>query len=385
MLKYNITVYRMISDQSEIEKLINNKFMKKIQSATTIYEINKPDNIIIKESDKVSKKNENQEKYENQEKNENQEKKYNYLDDEPLHKIMESTVDTECHYVLYNIINETTNPFIKYLMYNDENLIKFPNHKISVENIEKEVDESSDSENENEKIIPYIDNESDTDNIFSEESVENGDEIYILDQCSQYLEKNFNIEYESLKKNYKGYVKVEDRLYIFINVSIIDIKLPENYVFSWVITDEIINKHVSNNIPICNIIVEMFSKNDEIKYIYDENNVPIEIPILVYICEKGENEYVNITSQSNTNISIITNKLQHSIFGNIAMFSTNRFQNDEKIYERYCLFTKNSIYILHNDFTKSDISMIDDRSCIRFLYNKQECWAVKNIILYSRI
>lgn len=367
----------MISDQRESEKLINDKFMKKIQSTTTIYEMNKPDtydNII---ADK------------NEEKNEVEEKQYRYLADEPLHKVIDEPMsNTEFHYVLYNIVDDITLPFVKILMCNDNNTIKFPNKKATIENIDDSSSNSDYSDSESDDIIPYEDNDDNSDieiSNLSEENVENDDEYYMLDQCSQYLEKTFNIDYENANNLYKGYVKIEDRLYVFIDVSTIDIEIPEQDVFSWVIIDEIVNKRVCNNIPICNMIVDLFLTNPLIKNIYNENNEPIETPICVYICENEEVDYVNVRSSSTLNVSLLSNKVQHSVFGNIAMFSTKQFQNDDQIYKRYCLFTSESVYILHSNFTKPEVSLIHDKSCIRFPYNDRECWSIKDSSLYSSI
>jgi len=362
----------MISEQLEIEKIINDKFMKKIQHSTTVYELNKPetyDNIDINDSTLNNKVNE---------------RSYRYLDDEPLHKVMETNINTEFHYVLYNIIDDTISPFIKFLMCNNENVMKFPNNKANNEDINESVSDE-DSESETDEIIPYDDNDNNSDIGIQDGGSVYHDELYVLDECSQYLEQNFGIDPELSENNYKGYVKINNQLYTFIDVSHIDIKIPDSHIFSWVIIDEITNKHVSNNIPVCNTIIDMFSSNDIIKNVYDENNKPLEIPLCVYICEKEDNEYVNIDLKEDVNTSLITKKVQHDIFGNTTMFSTTYIKNNEKYKERYCLFTKDSVYVLHSDFTKSDISMINDMSCIRFPYNDIECWSVRDLSLYSSI
>ena len=362
----------MISEQLEIEKIINNKFMKKIQDSTTVYELNKPetyDSIDIndlKTDIKVS------------------EKSYKYLDDEPLHKVIETNVNTEFHYVLYNIVDDTVSPFIKFLMCNNENIMKFPNNKPNNENIDESIS-GEDSVSETDEIILYEDSDDSSDIEFKDGGSGYDDDVYILNECSQYLEEKFGIDYELSENNYKGYVNVNDNIYIFIDVSQIDIKFLDNHIFSWVIIDEITNKHVSNNIPICDKIIEMFSTNHVIKNIYNENNEPIEIPICVYICEKEDSGYMNVELKSSVNTSLITKKVNHDIFGSTTMFSSLHIKNDEKDHERYCLFTKDSVYVLHSNFTKSDISMIHDRACIRFPYNDIECWSVRDLSLYSSI
>lgn len=375
-VKNVIILYRMISQKRESENLINDKFMKKIQSTTTNYELRTPDTYEDVTIEKPTKESEIEKP------------NYRYLDDDPLHKIIESGENAEFHYVLYNIVDDTVLPFIKFLMCNDDNIFKFPNHKSDIENI-NETSSIEDTESESDDIIPYEDNDDSDDDIeitnLSGGNLENDDDIYFSEQCSQYLEKTFNIDFETSNSLYKGYVKVEDRLYVFIDISIINVEIPESDVFSWVIIDEIVNKRLCNNIPICNMIVDLFSTNQVIKNIYNENNEPIETPIQVYICENDENNYINIESRPIINMSLLTPKVQHSIFGNTSLFSREGILNDEKQYERYCLFTKEAVYVLYGNFTKSDISMIDNKSCIRFPYNGLEYWSVKDLSLYSPI
>lgn len=360
----------MISAQHEIEILINEKFMTRIQPTSITYEIQKPDiynenndidNYVIDDIEPVQNV-------------------YNYLHDESLYKLMESTPNTEYHYVLYNFMDVTTKPFVKFLMYNSKNTMKFPNEKAIIENIDK-----SDTESESSDILPF-DDDSDNSEIIDELDTENDENSYMMEQCSRYLEKNFGIEYDLSNDKYKGYVKVDDKMYIFIDVSVINLIFPENDVFSWVIIDEIINKKMSNNIPICNVVINMFSTNKQIRNIYNENNDIIEYPICVYLCKKeNEVDYINAELKSYTNISLISDKIQHPVFGNTTLFSTERINKDDKILERYCLFTKDAIYVLHSNFTKYEIDLINNKSCIRFLHKNNEYWSVKNSSLYLYI
>lgn len=368
----------MISTKPEIETLINDKFMKKIQTTSVTYDINKPDvNNNTLDADKqpessiVPKSS-----------------AYNYINDESLHKLIEPDLNTEYHYVLYNVVDVAVKPFVKFLMYNSNNVIKFPNEKSNEENND-EMTDSDDSDSDSGDILPFND-DVDDDSVdllnLAEDNSETEYDVYLMEQCSQYLENNFGIEYENADEKYKGYVKVGDRLYLFIDASNIDIVFPENITFSWVIIDEIVNKKLSNSIPICDNIITLFSTNNIIKNIYTENNDIVEYPICVYICKNdGESPYVNIESQPISNLSLISDKIQHPIFGNTTMFSTNRLLNDDKNIERYCLFTTDAIYVLHNNFTRSEIELINNKSCIRFLYETTEMWSVKKSSLYSYI
>ena len=365
----------MISIKPEIENIINDKFMKKIQTTSTIYDVTPPSIYNNVTERKLSITSPDMEPI-----------GYKYLNDDPLNKIIDIGPDTEFHYILYDIIDDSDKPYVKFLMNNNNNIIKFPNENAIIENNDNDSSSSS-SDSETDDIIPFIeDDEDDENDLFniSSDNDEYDEETVLPEQCSQYLKNNFGITYDNSIEYYKGYVNVDGKVYVFIDTSVIDIEIPENEEYSWVIIDEIINKKSSNNIPICNIVIDIFSTNSDIKNIYNENNDIIEYPICVYICDKSDDNYNNIESTGSLDTSLISDKIAHPIFGNITMFSTNHILNDN-IYERYGLFTSDANYILHTNFTKSEVEYITDKSCIRFSYNSIECWSVKDNSLFSHI
>lgn len=363
----------MISIKPEIENIINNKFMKRIQPTSTMYDVTSPsiyDNIYERKTNDISSDNIEQ-------------VGYNYLNDEPLNKVIDIVPDTELNYVLYNITDDSNKPYVKFLMNNNNNIMKFPNENAIIENNDSD---SSSSDSETDDIIPFIEDDDDEDDLFniSSDNEEYDEETFIPEQCSQYLKNNFGITYDNSIEYYKGYVNVGSKVYIFIDTSVIDIEISENKEYSWVIIDEIVNKKSSNNIPICNIVIDIFSNNSDIKNIYTENNDIIEYPICVYICDKSDDNYNNIETTGSLHTSLISDKITHPIFGNITMFSTDHILNDN-MYERYSLFTSDANFILHTNFTKSEVEYITDKSCIRFSYNNIECWSVKDNNLFSHI
>ena len=365
----------MISIKPEIENIINDKFMKKIQTTSTIYDVTPPSIYNNVTERKLSITSPDMEPI-----------GYKYLNDDPLNKIIDIGPDTEFHYILYDIIDDSDKPYVKFLMNNNNNIIKFPNENAIIENNDNDSSSSS-SDSETDDIIPFIeDDEEDENDLFniSSDNDEYDEETVLPEQCSQYLKNNFGITYDNSIEYYKGYVNVDGKVYVFIDTSVIDIEIPENEEYSWVIIDEIINKKSSNNIPICNIVIDIFSTNSDIKNIYNENNDIIEYPICVYICDKSDDNYNNIESTGSLDTSLISDKIAHPIFGNITMFSTNHILNDN-IYERYGLFTSDANYILHTNFTKSEVEYITDKSCVRFSYNSIECWSVKDNSLFSHI
>ena len=361
----------MISIKPEIEDIINNKFMKKIQPRAVVYDVNPPSIYnTVNESDTETIKLENN-------------STYNYLNNNNLHKIINITDDMEFNYVLYSIVENSEKPYVKFLMNNTDNIMKFPNEKGNTENIDS--DSSSDSDSDTDDIIPFIEEEDDEELLdISSNDDDYDDENYLPEQCSQYIEKHFGITDETSEDFYKGYVNIEDKIYIFIDTSIIHMNLSDEYQYSWVIIDEIIHKKSSNNIPICNIVTNMFSNNSDIQNIYDENNDIIESPICVYICQSEDSKYTNVEVTEQLSTSLVSNKVTHDVLGNITMFSTTPFFNKNN-YNRYGLFTSSANYILHTNFTRYEVEYIKDKSCVRFPYNDVECWAVKDSSMFSYI
>ena len=94
--------------------------------------------------------------------------------------------------------------------------------------------------------------------------------------------------------------------------------------------------------------------------------------------------YTNIETTDRLNTSLLPDKITHPVFGTITMFSTKSFLNDNG-YDRYSLFTTQANYILHTNFTKSEVDTMNTNSIIRFPHNDVECWAVKDISLFSPI
>ena len=362
----------MISIKPEIEDIINDKFMRKIQPGTAIYDVNPPSMYgTINEPEKkvVETGNDNI--------------IYKYLSNDTLNKVINVNDDTEFNYVLYNIVDDSDKPYVKFLMNNDNNIMKFPNEKGIIENIDS--DSSSDSDSDTDDIIPFIEEEDDEELLdISSNDDDYDDENYLPEQCSQYIEKHFGITDETSEDFYKGYVNIEDKIYIFIDTSIIHMNLSDENQYSWVIIDEIIHKKSSNNTPICKIITQMFTNNSDIQNIYDENNDIIESPICVYICQYEDEKYTNIETTERLSTSLVSNKVSHDVFGNITMFSTIPILNGDN-YKRYGLFTSNANYILHTNFTRSEVEYIKDKSCVRFAYNNVECWAVKDSSMFSHI
>ena len=367
----------MLQQNNEIETIINNKFMKHKPRTGAVYETSEPnvdyiDDILIspsKTSDHIPE--------------------YTYIKDEILNKDIDDiiTSDSEFNYVIYSMEHERIVPFVKFLTCKSSDIIQFPREQYHSEDETDSMGGSSDDDSVS-NIMPYVEDESDTNDIdisTIEENMNGGADVYLPNQCYEYLENNFGLSDEIINKNYKGFIPFENNVYIFIGISDVNIKLPDDGEYYWAIIDELINMKSINNIPICNNITNVFQSNEEIKYIYNENNVPIEIPIVGYTCTNNKTGYSNITLSSVSTNSLITRTIENDIFGDTTILSRIPLTNERNNMERQCLFSKGAIYIFHSDFTRSEIKKIDNTSCICFIQDNIEMWSITDIRLYSYI
>jgi hypothetical protein len=367
----------MLQQNNEIETIINNKFMKHKPRTGAVYETSEPnvdyiDDMLISPSKTLEHIHD-----------------YTYINDDTLNKDIDDiiTSDSELNYVIYSIEHDHIVPYVKFLTCKSSDIIQFPREQYHSEDEDDSMGSSSDDDSVS-NIMPYVDGESDTNDIdisTIEENMNGGGEVYLPNQCYEYLETNFKLSDEMINKNYKGFISVENNVYIFICISDTNIKLNKEIDYYWAIIDEIINMKSINNIPICDKIINVFHSNKEIQNIHDENNVPIEMPIVGYTCTINKNGYSNITLSSVLTKSLITRTIEHDIFGDTLILSRIPLTSERNNMERLCLFSKGAIYIFHSEFTVREIKKIDNTSCICFIQDNIEMWSVKDIRLYSYI
>tara|TARA_Y100000361_G_scaffold77967_2_gene69030 strand:- start:5046 stop:6107 length:1062 start_codon:yes stop_codon:yes gene_type:complete len=351
----------MIHHDIDIDNYISEKFMNKKMDATISYDIEIPE------------KEENMEiKDETMRDNVLHQPSYKYLSNNVLDKELPINIQEKVvNYVLYNIRDDTHLPYLNFLVKGKNDILSFPNEIIN--DNESDIDTESDI-SEEDNTIPVIDNDDITITDLSEE-------MYLLKQNYKYLNENFNIDAELIEDIYDGYVELNNEFYMFIEVSNIDIDIPTDE-YSWVIVDEIINNGHSNNIQINNNIIELFLKNLKLREIY-ENEEAIEYPIVVYLCGEEGDKYINVQDNNKLSITLINDKIDDEIFGLTQIFSRRSLISSSTNNKRYCLFTKDANYIFHQDFTKQEVKLITNTSCIRFTQNDIEFWSVKDIGMYS--
>jgi hypothetical protein len=168
----------------------------------------------------------------------------------------------------------------------------------------------------------------------------------------------------------------------------------------WGILDEILIKKRILDIPIKQYIIDMFNEYHVLNNIKDSTNFPIEKPIILYQCigtyKNYENNYYNENEHRSKSISIMDERIDHDIFGNVFLFSTEplEYDNLSKI-KRYAAFINNTLYMLNKtNITKEEL--VGDETnitklpfktyhCISFKEDDKDYWSINTNHLFIEL
>ena len=289
---------------------------------------------------------------------------------------------------------------------------------------------------------------------------ENSDiDTYFLDECSRFYNSKSNKPFENISESYKGFVEIGNNniIAVFENPEFIQSlnngineiiesnqeesseQKPEEIVESnkeesseqepeevlekqenelvneqkpeevlekqpedsiWSILDEILVKKRILDIPIKDYIIEMFNEYQVLTIIKDSTDFPIETPIILYQCNGSyknyENNYYNESEDRSKSLSIIDERIEHEVFGNIYLFSVQplEYDNLSKI-KRYAAFITNTLYMLNKtNITKeelvgdeTDISKLPFKTyhCISFKEDDKDYWSINTNQLFIEL
>jgi hypothetical protein len=246
---------------------------------------------------------------------------------------------------------------------------------------EEAVDDEDDTD-----YIPPIDIE--LDEPPPNENVVDSDD-FLYKQGSQYLKK-YVVNTEDIREEcYKGFVENAGNIYLFFDVT--DIELTNEFSDNHTncIIDELVNKKRALDLPIEEAASSIFATNHKLIYVYhDKTHKPIHYPIRVYLCESVNDEYANIKSvdADQSTISMISDKVNNPVVGNGYLFSSTALDASETPrLKRYALFHHDAIYVLHEPFIVSEYDLITDNACVCFLSEGVEYWSVKNMDLFLEV
>ncbi len=246
---------------------------------------------------------------------------------------------------------------------------------------EEAVDDEDDTD-----YIPPIDIE--LDEPPPNENVVDSDD-FLYKQGSQYLKK-YLVNTEDIRQEcYKGFVENAGNIYLFFDVT--DIELTNEFSDNHTncIIDELVNKKRALDLPIEEATSSLFATNHKLIYVYDDKTYkPIHYPIRVYLCESVNDEYANVkyVDADRSTISMISDKVNNPVVGNGYLFSSTALDASETPrLKRYALFHHDAIYVLHEPFIVSEYELITDNVCVCFLSEGVEYWSVKNMDLFLEV
>ena len=328
---------------------------------------------------------------------------YDYLVDDPLSKeYNEDELQNNNVFVcMYKKNTELVLPYITYYLIENNNTMQF--FKLNITEPVQDEDGNADTDGDDNFIEPtYIDEdlqEEKQDNMKSVENIDNnekkgnstisggGDDV-LFNRCSQYIqnisEEGSNITYDC----YKGFIQSEGDIYCFVDITDIYTKDENLYDFTTCIIDEIIRSKQVNGKNINSKITNIFKNESLLRYMVNQNDVLINNPIIVYLCENNNDQIINSvyeTDDSQT-ISIIGNDTEHPVVGDGHLFSTKII--DESIasrVKRFVLFHYDAVFVLHEPLEASEYDLISDVGCVSFLADGKEFWSTKNINIFNEI
>jgi hypothetical protein len=405
--------------KTESKKQIIKKIIGNISNTISI--INKEgsynDDVITNENTKNGK--ESDVKYEYIEKSSLENENYLYLDDDDLSRDItlnreglkrDLNIEYNLSICIYKINRELRTPFLEFYFEKKDFFYQFPETKLLFNNI-----------HENSDIDTYfLDECSRLYNSKSDKPIENISEIYKgfveignnniivvlenpyfiksnINDTNNHLEKSHIMNNETIQDETDNKTSEEEPENETINQS------PEeeqNEHSLWAILDEIIVKKRILDIPIKDYILEMFNVYQVLNIIKDSTNYPIETPIILFQCngtyKNYENNYYNEIEDRSKSISIIDERIEHDIFGNIYLFSTEplEYDNLSKI-KRYAAFINNTLYMLNKkNITKeelvgdeTDISKLPFKTyhCISFNEDEKDYWSINTNQLFVEL
>ena len=375
---------------------LKTKIMEKVvgnpSNTVSVIKKEKPhtdDNIITDKTNSIQPSQSNMKtKYEYIEKEPLENENYVYIDNDDLSRDIELHRDLNLEYNLsiciYKINHELRTPFLEFFFIKKDGFYQFPETTIKFNNIP-----------------------------------ENSDiETYFLDECSRLYNSKSEKPIENISEMYKGFVDVGNNniIAVFENLDFIqstdnektDVleKQPNTNIENppkdsiWAILDEILIKKRILDIPIEQYIIDMFNEYQVLNDIKDSTNFPIEKPIILYQCngtyKNYENNYYNENEDRSKSISIMDERIDHDVFGNVYLFSIEplEYDNLSKI-KRYAAFINNTLYMLNKtNITKEElvgdepnISKLPFKTyhCISFKEDDKDYWSINTNHLFVEL
>lgn len=201
----------------------------------------------------------------------------------------------------------------------------------------------------------------------SEEGEElGGRQVYFKNECSknilEIMDLDDHSDSEALRDIYKGYIpnkRDPSILYVFLDLSTFTIRKDKDVQRKrmWATMDELFYCKTVLGLTVHPKITELFNANPSILYIKDEKREPIEIPIILYLCEsESVGVYKNVYNMEDDSdedewVSLVDDRIDHPILGYFYYFTTDPLQFiAPSIFtiRRFVGFLDNPLYVLYS-------------------------------------
>lgn len=275
---------------------------------------------------------------------------FKYLDNDSLSLDIQHKRDYLKKYNLrlsiYSVDQTKRLPFIQYYMDLEKDKYTFPKKELDM----KPFIEIYENHN---RILPGI---------FSKKEEENDDndedavDTEFLDQIARFYTEVTNEEFNETM--YKGFLEDEkDNIYIFLDIS--ESPFSKYTDMTNILMDEILNVSSVYDIEIDSEIIEMFKMYKFLHNLKTVEGYDVQFPKLGYICDEGEEGYVNMFKEEE-DLLLIPPTIDHEMYDNIYLFSSMPLSvsNVSKI-RRYACFIENendeNTELDNLSFTENDI------------------------------
>ena len=275
---------------------------------------------------------------------------YKYLDDDILSKEFSNERDFSQDYhlklCLFSMNQHLQRPFVEYHFVYKDGQFQFPEAvllKDLFQNIVQPDNSSSWFFPDPSEINTDMNNTIDT--IFLEQAIET-------------FKYNTKLSHTDGVNSYRGFINHENDIFVFFDCSKLNIVVnndENNKLYKGLLSDlrlgSLYNKSIETN------SVHIFNEYPFLSNIKDRFNNNIENPISGYLCDYENNVYQNVLKE-NDKISLITEKVEHDLFGYMYLFSEKPLIDDINI-KRYALFVTPNIPVLEDVSENSDENQLN--------------------------
>ena len=313
---------------------------------------------------------------------------YKYLDDDILAKDFSNERDYSQDYhlklCLFSMEQHLQTPFIEYFFIYKDGQFQFP-EAVLLKDLFQDIVQPNNSSSWFFSGEPEINDDMNTtiNTIFLEQAIET-------------FKFNTKLSYSDGVNSYRGFINHENSIFVFFDCSKLNIMVNNSYyvednnksiLYKGLINDLVIGSLY--NKPIDPYSVNVFNNNSFLTNVKDRFDNTIENPISGYLCDYENNVYQNVVKTTDT-VSLITEKVEHDLFGYMYIFSEKPLIEDINI-KRYALFVTPNIPVLedipeNSDENQLNISDLSDKyNIFYFTHQNQKLIGVYNKNLFIEL